>query len=114
MVNDSTYGSGPLNLTRRHGHFLNLTCDMAPLYTDRRGSIYSDLRHWHFSNSTGDMVIPCDNAISLIRHATLRSVRIHLATPSACSPHRILASPVIDWRQNLKRALETTLGGTEC
>ena len=24
------YGSGPLKLTRRHGHFLNLTCDMWP------------------------------------------------------------------------------------
>ena len=56
MVSDSTYGSGSLNLTRRHGHFLNLTCDMAPLYSDMtRG---------------GKSIVTCDIGISQIGQGT--------------------------------------------
>ena len=52
------YGSGPLNWTRRHGHYLN----SSPTYglSDTTGggkSIYSDMLHCHFSNSTGDIRI---------------------------------------------------------
>ena len=59
------YGPRPLNSTRRHGLFLNLTCDIS-LSDMRHGGKYSDMKHGYFVNSTCDMVED-----KRPRHATL-------------------------------------------
>ena len=60
------YGPRSLNSTRRHGLFLNLTCDISLSDMRHGGKKDSDMRHGYFLNSTSDMVEDKRQ-----RHATL-------------------------------------------
>ena len=46
------YGPRPLDSTRRHGLFLNLTCDISLSELRHGGKKYTDMKHGYFLNST--------------------------------------------------------------